>query len=72
MKNYTTAELIKKIKEDEGVNVSRSTLIRWIQAGRFPGTRRPTKEYLIPESAYQTWRSAIRNVGRNPKGESDG
>ena len=69
MNDYTTAEIIEKIKKDEGVNVSRATLIRWILAGKFPGTKRPKREYLIPETAYQAWRKSIRNIGDNGQDE---
>lgn len=61
MKKYLGVTEIAKITGKQ-----RSTVFRWVQAGRFGQVRKIGGEYQVPHESFEKWWSdQIKNVGGN-------
>ena len=63
MKTYFNAQQIAKLED-----ITASTVVRWIQQGKFDGARKVGREYRIPLESYHAWRESTKlNVRPNER-----
>ena len=66
MKSYLSVTEIAKVTQKE-----RSTIVRWIQAGKFDGVRMVGNEYQVPHGSFEKWWSENMKTTDNNKGKDE-
>jgi excisionase family DNA binding protein len=67
MKTYFNAQQIAKLED-----ITASTVVRWIQQGKFDGARKVGREYRIPLESYHAWRESTKlNVRPNERTDAE-
>lgn len=60
MKKYFNAQQIAKLED-----ITSSTVVRWIQQGKFDGARKVGREYRVPLESYHAWRESTKVTVRS-------